>query len=59
MIIPPLYIPENESDFWNLIEVEFKDLLVGLSKEENLFREKYTYILDKIRNLEKRTSFKE
>ena len=55
----PLYIPENENDFWNLIEVEFKDLLVGLSKGENLFREKYTYILDKIRNLEKRKSFKE
>ena len=53
----PLYIPENEDDFWNLIEVEFKDLLVGLSKGENLFREKYTDIFNKIRNLEKRTSF--
>ena len=53
----PLYIPENEDDFWNLIEVEFKDLLAGLSKGENLFREKYTDILDKIKNIEKRTSF--
>ena len=53
----PLYIPENEDDFWNLIEVEFKDLLAGLSKGENLFREKYTDILDKIKNIEKRTGF--
>ena len=51
----PLYIPENEDDFWNLIETEFKDLLVGLSREENLFREKYIDILSKIRNLEKGT----
>ena len=54
-----LYIPESEDDFWNLIEVEFKDLLVGLSKGENLFRERYIDILDKIRNIEKITSFKE
>ena len=53
----PLYIPKNENDFWNLVEVEFKDLLAGLSKGENLFREKYTDILDKIKNIEKRTSF--
>lgn len=55
----PLYIPENEDDFWNLVEVEFKDLLVGLSRGENLFRERYIDIFNKIRNLEKRTSFKE
>ena len=55
----PLYIPENEDDFWNLIETEFRDLLVGLSKGENLFREKYTDILNKIKNIEKRTSFKD
>ena len=53
----PLYILENEGDFWNLVEVEFKDLLAGLSKGENLFREKYTDILNKIKNIEKRTSF--
>ena len=40
----PLYISKNEDDFWNLIETEFRDLLVELSKGENLFREKYTYI---------------
>ena len=50
----PLYIPENEDDFWNLIETEFKDLLVGLSRGENLFRDRYIDILDKIRNIEKR-----
>ena len=55
----PLYIPKNEDDFWNLIETEFRDLLVGLSKGENLFREKYTDILNKIKNIEKRTSFKD
>ena len=49
-----LYIPKNEGDFWNLIETEFRDLLVGLSKGENLFREKYTDILNKIKNIEKR-----
>ena len=53
----PLYIPENEYDFWNLIETEFKDLLVGLSRGENLFRERYIDLLSKIRNLERRTSF--
>ena len=53
----PLYIPENEDDFWNLIEVEFKDLLVGLSKGENLFRERYIDLLSKIKDIEKRTSF--
>ena len=41
-------------DFWNLIETEFRDLLVELSRGENLFREKYTDILDKIKNIEKR-----
>ena len=55
----PLYLPKDEDDFWNLIEAEFKDLLVGLSKGENLFRERYIDLLSKIRNLEKRTSFKE
>ena len=55
----PLYIPENEDDFWNLIEEEFKDLLVGLSRGENLFRERYIDILSEIKNIEKRTSFKE
>ena len=50
----PLYIPKNEDDFWNLIEVEFKDLLTGLSKGENLFRERYIDLLSKIKNIEKR-----
>ena len=50
----PLYIPENEDDFWNLIEAEFRDLLVGLSKRENLFRERYIDILSEIKNIEKR-----
>ena len=50
----PLYIPENEDDFWNLIEEEFKDLLVGLSRGENLFRERYIDILSEIKNIEKR-----
>ena len=50
----PLYIPENEDDFWNLIEEEFKDLLVGLSRGENLFRERYIDLLSKIKNIEKR-----
>ena len=53
----PLYIPENEDDFWNLIEEEFKDLLAGLSRGENLFRERYIDLLSKIKNIEKRTSF--
>ena len=53
----PLYIPENEDDFWNLIETEFRDLLVGLSKGENLFRERYIDILSEIKNIEKRISF--
>ena len=55
----PLYIPKNENDFWNLIEAEFKDLLAGLSRGENLFRERYMDILDKIKNIEKRISVKE
>ena len=53
----PLYIPKNENDFWNLIEAEFKDLLAGLSREENLFRERYIDLLSEIKNIEKRTSF--
>ena len=54
----PLYIPKNEDDFWNLIETEFKDLLVGLSKGENLFRERYIDLLSKIKNIEKRKLIK-
>ena len=53
----PLYIPKNENDFWNLIEAEFKDLLAGLSRGENLFRERYIDILSEIKNVEKRTGF--